>query len=379
MRVLYCASLASVHDLKWIGGLSREYVNAILVPDGADDLAAAGQDGLEKAKRLNITVLQPVKFDLKSIRSTLSCCVKLNRWIRGHEIDLIHFMFADAKILFYLTLLPPQPPAVLTCRGTDVLKILPSIMHSRQIRHRLVGLAYKTALRRMSAITCTSRAQLKSVKRLLGGREPELFIVRTGVDPDWCELPSKLPKPLEGKRFVVFPRNMESLYNHELALEAISLLAEDLRRNFCYVFLDRKEGGYAAKISALMNKVEAAIVWLPRLSADEMRGLFRRAELVVITALSDGSPVSAMEAMLAGCPVVLPPLPYDDDLFGQGVYRLKTWSPQELASVISAHLKGRLSLFDREAAKKAVLCYGNRQLEMAKLHDIYCKILERRW
>src|SRR5690606_19613969 len=126
----------------------------------------------------------------------------------------------------------------------------------------------------------------------------------------------------------------------------------NIKREYVFVFVDNNSPviSYVEKIKKRMLEVkDASFCFLPSQQPASIFALYKQASLVVMTPKSDGAPVSAMEAMACKAPLILPPLNYDQDLFGEGVCRLNSRSPQELAKKIEQILTGEL-LLDVEKA-----------------------------
>ncbi len=106
---------------------------------------------------------------------------------------------------------------------------------------------------------------------------------------------------------------MKPVYNHEFTVGAISKLPADIRTQYSFVFVnaDSAYPAYVENIKRLIREVDARIHFLPSLPHEQMLSLYKQAALVVMKPLSDGSPVSAMEAMISKVPVILGPIPYD--------------------------------------------------------------------
>jgi glycosyltransferase involved in cell wall biosynthesis len=109
---------------------------------------------------------------------------------------------------------------------------------------------------------------------------------------------------------------------------------------------------------------------LEYLSQDEIVAVLKHAHLCVMTPQSDGTPNSALEAMAASCPLIVPNLPYDDDLFLGTCLMLNENTAESLAIAIETAIHNypeRLIIH----ASKQVLANGDRTNEMQKLTDLY--------
>ncbi|MBR9997630.1 MAG: hypothetical protein KFF73_01605, partial [Cyclobacteriaceae bacterium] len=65
-----------------------------------------------------------------------------------------------------------------------------------------------------------------------------------------------------------------------------------------------------------------------------------------MTPRSDGTPVSAVEAMFYKRPLIIGPIEYDEEIFNEKVIRLGSWLAQELADKISSILGNGIKSID---------------------------------
>jgi glycosyltransferase involved in cell wall biosynthesis len=114
---------------------------------------------------------------------------------------------------------------------------------------------------------------------------------------------------------------------------------------------------------------EAHFVFLNKLDAAAMYEGYRKCSLVVMTPRSDGTPVSALEAMALRKPLILPPLDYDQEVFAEGILHLQDWEATTLANAMTNVLSGLLVL-DTAAAYQRVCQFADRENELARLEAI---------
>src|SRR5690606_24699562 len=107
--------------------------------------------------------------------------------------------------------------------------------------------------------------------------------------------------------------------------------------NFKMVFVGKGSGDldYERQLIRQMEKMTSVkFEFLEKQSQEAIFELYKRASAVVMTPLSDGSPVSAMEAMVCQRPLILGPLDYDQDLFSDNVLQIERWDSKELSAMI---------------------------------------------
>lgn len=93
-----------------------------------------------------------------------------------------------------------------------------------------------------------------------------------------------------------------------------------------------------------------------------------------MTPKSDGTPVTAIEAMLSKTPLILPPLAYDEDLFSETCLQFKEWNAKSLAQEIQQALVKPQTKMVEEAYLRAK-GLADRKTEMTRLGQIYDKLV----
>jgi glycosyltransferase involved in cell wall biosynthesis len=216
---------------------------------------------------------------------------------------------------------------------------------------------------------------------LTGAKVKTPYIIRTGVDIQTIlsDTVSYEKEELIEKKYVFFPRAMRSLYNHELAIDAIAILPETIIKEFSFVFVDKNSAdkAYTSLIEDKIKQSAANFIWFENLGQKTLFQTYKNASLCIMTPKSDGTPVSAVEAMLCRVPLILPPLEYDPDLFSEGVMFFNERTAESLSSLIEAVLCGQ-KLPDIEMAYKNALHLADRNKEMNKLGMIYKELNARK-
>ncbi len=377
MNILFLANPNSIHDWNWIRtiagkpGLQTWWIPCLedYRPDKKAKAAfeSAGIHRLPGLGGFDITRPWAVWRGLRYLRRT----------VREKKIDVLHILYADPNAQWAAFARGIGVPVVVTTRGSDVLISIPRTMERSTLARKVAAKLYVRAFERAAAITCTSERQADAVRELFP-RSPEPLVVRTGVDvQQTLTARPGMPLALPPRPFVFFPRAMGPLYNHELAVEAIALLPENLRRGHGFVFVNA-DAANQEYVSAIREKAKvvpgAEFVFLPTLGPAEMFHCYRQCRLVVMTPKSDGTPVSALEAMLLEKPIVFSPIPLDPTVFGQGIHFLQGWTPEELSETMAQFLTGERQL-NLAAAKASVLEHADRAREMDRLVALYERVM----
>jgi glycosyl transferase family 4/glycosyl transferase family 1 len=367
MNILFLADPNSIHDIKWITYFSKKY-NCYLVSRDAPHHKPNGNLAGSRIIYIgSIKDYSTIKFWKNYYEAQ-----KLKIIIDKYQIKLFHILYTEPNVLWANFKQYFNIPIIATNRGSDILISISNTFKSRSLLNYFVAANYKKAFANCDRITCTSNSQIKQLKVLDLAQHP--ILIRTGIDmkaiDSLChaEIAKTIKKP-----FVLFPRNMRPVYNHELALEAIKLLHISIRSKFDWVFIDAdsNEVEYIKKIKSIIATIsDVQIHFLNRLTHAELFPLIRNASLIVMTNLSDGSPVSAMEAMYLKTPLLISPLKYDEDIFGN-VSTFREFSPRSIADAITAILSNNKTSNTEKINMQTIIEKGNKEIEMNKLEMHY--------
>jgi len=195
-------------------------------------------------------------------------------------------------------------PYVITVWGSDVLI---TARRSRQGR-----LHARMSLHGADLVTGTSEHLLRAAVAA-GARPERTRLVHFGVDterfrpgPDPAELRSRLG--LGGRRVIFSPRSIAPLYHHETVIEALARLPQDAVVLMTRHLADAAELASVGRRAVELGVAERVVV-VDSVSHDEMPDFYRLASVVVSVAASDGGPITVVEALAAGRPVVATDLP----------------------------------------------------------------------
>lgn len=377
MNVLFIADIhPKAHNLKWIFHLSKVHNIRSFIVSSKQQLANATEAHLAFLNENGITVLEPIDdYSTLNIVRTFRDSLRLKKYIKKYNIDLVHIMYAEPNALWALWKKRLNKRLVLTTRGTDVLHTVPSFFARKDWLGKIIQWEYKKAFQAISTFTCTSQSQQESVQKI-GGIQP-IHLVRTGVDYLSISESNIDMKNLLGisKEVILMPRSMYPLYNHEFTLEAISQLDQSVLKMFTFVFVnaDTTDQAYLETIKLKAGRIDADIRFFPAFSPTEIYSLYKQSRMVIMNPLSDGSAVSAMEGMACGTPVILPPLPYDEDIFGNHVFKLRNWNVEELRD----HILSILDMPENEMAQLLnnaqahIVATFTLENQMRIMHSIY--------
>jgi len=341
IKVLYLADPNSIHDIKWINELSSFGIKPLW-------LARKNHHLKVNSPKQNQEIYYIDDFSILRFPITFYTAFKIKKIIKKHQIDIFHILYAEPNSLWCNFINYFDIPIVITTRGTDVLKTIPEAFEKKTLINYIVAPLYLRAFLKADFITATSTGQLRSIERF-SGRTFNTSIVRTGVDLQRISSNTEKHFPLRDyKPFILFPRYIKPIYNHEFCLEAIKLLADKDKEKYKMVFLGKDSGDLVYQktlISIMSSMKDVEFEFIDKQPQEALIELYKKAAIVIMTPKSDGSPVSAMEAIACSAPVILGPLEYDETVFAENVTKLSSWEPRELATLIEESLvqKGKNS------------------------------------
>ena len=379
-NILYIADIdPKSHNLKWIFHFSQNNDFRCFITCLHHQYHSVSEEHLNFLEGQGLKVLPPVgTYSMIKFWNTFKYAFQLRKVVREYQIEVIHIMYAEPNALWSNWKWLFKTPMVLTTRGTDVLKTIPFFASQKSLFYAVLMRHYKSAFVGFDEITCTSRLQAETILSWCSRCNPQL--VRTGVKLEaLSDIDEGVVSELGIKGpFILMPRSMYPVYNHEFTVEALKLLPGEVKSKFSFVFLNRDSSDieYTRSIQGKLDDLDAKVIFLDTLNNDSMVSLVKESTLVVMNPRSDGSPVTAMEAMACYVPIIMPPLSYDKDLFGEGVFYFDRWDPVCLANKMVQVLQMESSSIKEELAKAyhKILSSGNFLLEMDKIKRIYSRL-----
>lgn len=380
IRILYICTPSSIHDIKWMSffSMQKEKYEVCAIYESNMNISAEDRDVLSK---LNIKLLEPIHpFSTSTPLKTINSIFRLRKAIKQSNIDLVHILFATPHALWGNFI---SVPYIITTRGSDVLIVIPELLKRagiKSIYYRVLFFLFKRAFRNAASLTATSTKQLLKIQQLFN-RKP--ILIKTGVSVDEIKSINNLellPLPLLKQPFIFSPRFMSPIYNIALQIDALAYLNDSLLEKYLFVFVKGKSfnsGYYRDQFIRLESlKVQRGLHYLivDYFEQEALWMAFKKASLTIMTPISDGTPNSALEAMAAECPLIIPDLDYDKDIFDNATYVFDKVKPQHLAHLIEK----ALTYYPDDMidlASERVVKHGNRTIEMKRLEEIYESIL----
>lgn len=342
MNILFLIDPNSIHDQKWVSKFTSDNTYNCFFICRKVHFNKSNIESFESASNISFEGVVDY-FSYKKIFNSLAQVRLIKKIISTQNIQIFHIQYAEPNALWALFRRYFKIPVIITCRGTDVLKTIPEHFSKKDLFNRLISISYKFSFQQADWVTFTSTSQLNSVLHF-SQKVKNKTIIRTGVDLKklFSDTSSLLPKNLN-KPYFLFPRYLKPIYNHEFTIQALKQLPITIKDKYLMVFIG-KDSGVIEYQNFLINQLEEdsqiKYEFLPKLNQASIYELYKNATIIVMTPKSDGSPVSGMEAIALNKKLILGPIEYDQEIFNvPNVYKLKSWSPDELSSLIKFVIK----------------------------------------
>jgi glycosyltransferase involved in cell wall biosynthesis len=287
VKLCFIGDARSVHTQRWVRWFADRH-EVILIPTFPDEALAEFSVG-----RL------PNRSTPRGFR-LLSSVSAARRLLAAHRPDLVHAHFINEA--GWLAAAARWRPFLVTTWGSDLYRA-PS--ESRLARH-----LNPWALRAADWVTCDSMDQARLVRSW--GVSPErVSVIGWGVDrrefhPDIDGRPirNRLGIPHDAS-VVLSPRQWRPNSNIETIVEAHAQLPGDV-----HLVLKRiprfEPAGEAQRIETAIaaSPARGRIRVVGEVAAGDLPALYSVADVAVSLCATDGTPVSVLEVMALGCPVV---------------------------------------------------------------------------
>jgi glycosyltransferase involved in cell wall biosynthesis len=245
------------------------------------------------------------------------------------------------------------------------------------------------ALRNADLITCWSNALIDVVRRYSGPDIP-IEVVHGGVDLERFSSNGSRPKYLLDRlglphdaRVILSPRLMRPLYNlDKIAAAADAVCTAVPKTYFIFAVLpEAKDEIYEAQISDILDRGAAKdrVRFVGGIPHDEMADYYRLADVTVSIPSSDGTPMSVLESMACGTPVLVSRIPnYDSHYIKDGKTVLmadQRYSGPVAAALIKLLQDRSLAQSLASEAMRRVTESASYESQMSKMNQLYEKVV----
>jgi glycosyltransferase involved in cell wall biosynthesis len=369
MKVLFVGNINNSHEQKWVIPLAELGHEVHII--SPEDYAAKGN--------VIVHLYDPDKlyandnFLVRFAKKTLD----LRRYIREIKPDVLHFQFVVD--LAYTAPFLGFKNIVLTPWGSDVL-IFPQ--RSRRIYYFL-----KFTLHSAQVITYLSDqllARMNSIASLKGKRVIKVIYSVTKNFKDFIKQDEiaafkKEHSLTPQNKIVISFRNIMEVYNLEEIIQAMAIvIKKDPAVRFIikyeYNIVERVE-----KIKALVKEqgIAGQTIFVGAIPNNKMFNFYALSDVGVSFSKSDGCPVSVLEAMAVGLPLVVSDIPANRQILqAQSAKFTKLGEINKLAENISVLLNDKPKAQEQTAsAYHDLLRLGFNEDNVKKLDEMYSMLI----
>ena len=376
MRICYLADGRYIHSHRWLRYFSNHGHETFLFSFAP--LTPANIDAVEKAGAKYLGELSP--FHLKRFWHTAAQISRLRRLLREEKIEVLHSHFVGVNAWYGA--LSRFHPTVITVMGGDILG--EDWKPGPDIRERCLT---PFALRNADLITCWSNKLIPVVRRFTRPQVP-IEVIHGGVElerfspgPRPHYLLERLGLP-QTARVILSPRLMKPLYNLDtIASAAETVCAAVPETYFVFAVLPTgKDESYEARVREILERGAAKdrVRYVGSIPHAEMADYYRMADVTVSIPSSDGTPMSVLESMACGTPVLVSRIPNYDTHYIEDqktVMMADQIDSRAVATALIRLLQDR-ALAERLAAeaKRRVVATASYESQMAKMNELYEKV-----
>ena len=339
----------------------------------AADLAKRGHETHVVSGDKFIPVAEPsgVEFHFyKSEQNFFSQARAVRQFLALLKPDVLHSHAVNHG--GYLGMASGFHPHIMTAWGSDIL-----VHPKRSALHRLET---AVALRSAEHVLSDSRDIRDEMNRISRGLRKNTLLY-WGADlqhfspGEGAEFRARIG--LGAEPFVLSPRLLTETYNQDVMIRAWPEVLRQVPNAKLGILRYLPIPEYEQKVKALADSLHVTphVMFLEKLTFDELPKAYRASDLILSIPTSDGTPVTLMEALGCGAIVVACDLPALVDWVKEGEtgFLVNPKDPAELAKKIvtglqlSKHERLRMSAAGRALVERQ----GNRENYLASLEKIY--------
>lgn len=298
LRLAFLGDPNSIHTRRWIAWFAAAGHDVRLIDPFGVEVAPGLPDGVRMEAYGPLPRSLPLLGLLARRRALRRLLDRL-----GTQVLHAHFV----RRYGWLAALSGFGPLVVTPWGTDLLRVSP-----RQVRTRWWN---RFALRGANLVTVSSDG-MRTASIRAGARPERIHLIHHGVDTE--RFAPGAPNPdlarqldADSGPIIVSPRTVRPLYRQEVVVDAVAALARGGRRAILVLSARGADAGYleALRARATAAGIGAQLRVLDDVPHERLPDLLRLADVVVSVPASDSFPVTLLEAMACGRPIVVSDLP----------------------------------------------------------------------
>lgn len=364
------------NNIKWINTLVENFdVQAIVITRPNQNVSHLN-DGI-----LIYKILRP--FPFFNPFALIRYVRKVNEILKKNEIDIVHFLWGvnDPALGVFIS-----HPYFITTHGSDILRDLKNHylqpifrLRKRNIADLIKRQFHLKAYRKASFITSASYGQMALLEQF----QPKIKkheVIRSAINPSLLNVKRNDSIVISERVTIFSPRTMRPIYNQDIIIEAFNILLSKYPHASLRMIDNMAGSEWSLNVRKLIKDLNLLdkVVLLPSLSPESMNEEYYNADITVMIPKSDGVPVSGMESMIIGTPLIIGANDYDTDVFSsEWVWKLAENSPKCLLDTINEVINEDLEKIKMKvkSAQKIGKAKGDMRSEMAKVAKQYKNVL----
>ncbi len=191
---------------------------------------------------------------------------------------------------------------------------------------------FNAVRRKADAILTNSYFSKDELIRFTGeGRQP-IYPIHLGVDKSWFDVkPAANP---HGRPYLLYVGNVKPHKNLSGLIEAFGLLVDEIEHDL--VLVGKKEGFITGDTNSIheAERLGGRVRFTGRVNDDELKQYMMHADALVFPSLYEGFGLPPLEAMAAGCPVILSDAASLPEICGDAALYFNPHKPRDLADKI---------------------------------------------
>ncbi len=300
----------------------------------------------------------------------------LRRYVRQWGADILHAHRVNSA--GWVAAASGFHPLVVTPWGSDLYRL--------PYRPAMERWLASYVLRRSDLVTADA-ADLLHTARRYGARPQHLELIQWGVDlvhyhPGPVDDALRLRLSLGEGQTILSPRAINPIYNIDVIIRAMTAVRQSFPSAKLILRDYNTDQLYRRRLEVLIAELglAEAVLWVGRVEPwERLADIYRLADVAVSIATSDSTPVSVLEAMACGVPVISTDLPSLREWItpGENGLMVPQRDPQALAQAICTILSNQdLAARFQKIGLELVAKRADHQLEMQKMEKLYLDLIK---
>jgi len=302
LRIAVVANANSIHTIRWVKWLRKNELEVTIfsLNEGEDCVYFGPEPALDRSLIFNLG---------KNVRKTTS---ELQKKIDEFKPDLVHGFFLINHGMYASRI--KGYPKINTAMGSDVL-IAPE-------ESKLLSWIVKRTIKNSDSVFGPPLL-LNKIKE---------WKLETELNENVIGINNSVFKPAEKTKSIVFARGFKEVYNPLIVAKAFESLAKQLE-NFNFVLCG--DGPLKTESERILSYCRN-VQFTGQISEIELAKIVGSAQLVISPSLSDSIPLTILEAVASGTPVVASNIPANREWVERElpVFLFETESSEDLAEKI---------------------------------------------